>query len=224
MTDKFEIVYINLEKRPEKKEKMENEFKKKNIINYKRFDAIDGYKLIEIPKLKLPMCSNVNINKGQYGCYLSHKKCYENFLESNKDFLLVLEDDVCFLDNFISGLHKISEISEKIDIDFIYLSRSHIIFEKMFKIDKRYYNDDFIYSPIICGYGFHSYILTKKGVTKFLNIIDIYEKTVIKDGFGLPIDCLDYLENIGKNNNIHMNIYALKKDTIQVVPDGSDTS
>ena len=52
MTDKFEIVYINLVKRPEKKEKIENEFIKKNIINYKRFDAIDGYKLIEIPKLK----------------------------------------------------------------------------------------------------------------------------------------------------------------------------
>ena len=29
MTDNFEIVYINLEKRPEKKEKIENEFIKK---------------------------------------------------------------------------------------------------------------------------------------------------------------------------------------------------
>jgi glycosyl transferase family 25 len=224
MSDNFEIVYINLEKRPEKKDKIENEFKKNNIINYKRFDAIDGNKFDEIPKLKISICQDTNISKGQYGCYLSHKKCYENFLESNKDFLLVLEDDVCFLDNFISGLHKISEISEKIDIDFIYLSRSHIIFENMFEIDKRYYYDDFIYSPIICGYGFHSYILTKKGVTKFLNIIEIYEKTLIKNGLGLPIDCLDYLKNIGKNNNIHMNIFALKKDTVKVIPDVSDTS
>jgi len=224
MTDNFEIVYINLEKRPEKKDKMENEFKKNNITNYKRFDAIDGNKFDEIPKLKIPMCTDTNMSKGQYGCYLSHKNCYETFLKSDKEFLLILEDDICFLENFIHELNRISKISKKIDIDFIYLSRSYIIFENMFEINKKYYNDDFIYSPIICGYGFHSYILTKKGVSKFLNIINIYEKTLMNNGIGLPIDCLDYLKNIGKNNNINMNIYALKKDIVRVVPDVSDTS
>ncbi len=38
----FPIYYINLERNPNRKIFMEEQFKKFNITNYKRFNAVDG--------------------------------------------------------------------------------------------------------------------------------------------------------------------------------------
>jgi glycosyl transferase family 25 len=72
--------YINLEKRKDRKEHVENELNKIGI-KAERFNAI------ELPN-----------GNGALGCSMSHLKCIENAKNNNWDHVLVVEDDITFLD------------------------------------------------------------------------------------------------------------------------------
>ena len=80
--------YINLESRPDRKKHVEKQLK--NIgISAERFNAI-----------KLP--------NGALGCSMSHLKCLEIAKQNDWDSVLIIEDDIQFLDPtlFISQLNK----------------------------------------------------------------------------------------------------------------------
>lgn len=70
--------YINLEHRTDRKEHIEQELKKLGI-NANRFNAI---KMVN----------------GAIGCSMSHLKILENAKKDNLDHVLILEDDITFLD------------------------------------------------------------------------------------------------------------------------------
>jgi GR25 family glycosyltransferase involved in LPS biosynthesis len=223
-SNKLIIFYINLEERTDRCIEMEKSFKKLNIHNYERINSIEGKK-IACPKLFIPFCQNNYISNGAYGCYLTHKKCYENFLKLEQKYVLILEDDIYFLENFHEKFQRALEIIDKIeDFDFLYLSRSDIFFETMYEYNPEMYNDNILYSPICCGYGFHSYLLSKNGAIKYLKILNNFENNYWVKNTGVPIDCLDYFKNYGMSININLNIYALKEDLIKTMPSYSDTS
>lgn len=73
--------YINLEKRKDRKEKME-QLKQKNLFFQKiqRFNAV----------------SNDN---GKIGCYLSHIQCLEKCLHLQDEYFLIMEDDFSISNN-----------------------------------------------------------------------------------------------------------------------------
>jgi len=70
--------YINLEERPDRKDQVIQEFKNIGITNPERFDAIK--------------CSF-----GAVGCSLSHLKCLEMAKSQNLEHILIVEDDITFL-------------------------------------------------------------------------------------------------------------------------------
>ena len=70
--------YINLASRPDRKQHVEEQLKKISV-NAQRFNAI-----------KLP--------NGALGCSLSHLKCLETAKKNNWSHLLIVEDDIKFLD------------------------------------------------------------------------------------------------------------------------------
>jgi GR25 family glycosyltransferase involved in LPS biosynthesis len=70
--------YINLASRPDRKQHVEEQLKKISV-NAQRFNAI-----------KLP--------NGALGCSMSHLKCLETAKQNNWSHLLVVEDDIKFLD------------------------------------------------------------------------------------------------------------------------------
>jgi len=72
------IVYINLDSRPDRKSHIEQQLNKIGFINYKRFKAIK------------------TIN-GAVGCSMSHLKCLEDAREKGLSHLLICEDDTLFL-------------------------------------------------------------------------------------------------------------------------------
>ena len=72
-------------------------------VQYQRVSAIDGRKLSEseFNRLTYPLThigSKVKftreLTKGEVGCFLSHKLCWEKLLTSNEKWALILEDDV----------------------------------------------------------------------------------------------------------------------------------
>jgi len=72
------FIYINLEKRKSRAKAVLKELEKLGITNYERFNA----------------CENEN---GALGCSLSHIKCLELAIERNYDKVIIIEDDIEFL-------------------------------------------------------------------------------------------------------------------------------
>jgi glycosyl transferase family 25 len=71
------IFYINLETRPDRKSHVEKQLKQLNL-NPTRFNAI-------------------KLQNGALGCSLSHLKCLEIAKENNWEHVMIVEDDILFL-------------------------------------------------------------------------------------------------------------------------------
>lgn len=104
LTD-FTIVYINLDKRPEKRQFIESQLKRLGLWkNAHYFPGIDGQtlpKYIQDDYLKRfkTMAKKRERILGRIGCYLSQKCVLHAALQSGVENLLVLEDDCQFLDH-----------------------------------------------------------------------------------------------------------------------------
>ncbi len=97
------IVYINLDRRPERKKNIESELKRLGLKGT-RISAVDGQSLTAEEKDYWMDRKNFNTltrNEdrvfGRVGCYLSHLKAMKYALDNNIDKLLILEDDCRFL-------------------------------------------------------------------------------------------------------------------------------
>ena len=90
--------YINLEKRTDRKVYVEEQLTKIGI-KAERFNAI-----------QLP--------NGALGCSMSHLKCIENAKQNNWDHVLVVEDDITFLDSelFVKQLNKFLKVNNNWDV------------------------------------------------------------------------------------------------------------
>lgn len=108
-----EIHCINLDRRQDRWEECQCEFKKHGLI-VERFSAFDG--------ALLPTCAS--LNPGQVGAIYSHRGVVEKAIERNLENVLILEDDVQFDENLN---HKFYQISNKIpdDWDIILFGGNH---------------------------------------------------------------------------------------------------
>jgi glycosyl transferase family 25 len=88
ITDIKHAFYINLESRPDRKSHVEEQLKILGL-NYTRFNAI-------------------KLQNGALGCSMSHLKCLELAKQQNLDHILIVEDDITFLNPslFVNQLNK----------------------------------------------------------------------------------------------------------------------
>jgi glycosyl transferase family 25 len=108
LLNKINVVYINLEKRLDRKNSVINEFKKIGVENPIRFKAIE-------------------IENGALGCSMSHLKCVENAKKNGFEYLLLCEDDIQFLNPelFLTQLNQF--FTSKIDWDVVIISGNNMI-------------------------------------------------------------------------------------------------
>jgi len=90
--------YINLESRPDRKQNIEQELLKVGI-NAKRFNAI-------------------KLANGALGCSMSHLKCLEIAKQNGWDHVLIVEDDIQFLQPrvFVEQFDKILNSNKEFDV------------------------------------------------------------------------------------------------------------
>jgi GR25 family glycosyltransferase involved in LPS biosynthesis len=95
--------YINLEKRTDRKAHVENELNKIGI-KAERFNAI------QLPN-----------GNGALGCSMSHLKCIENAKKNGWDHVLIVEDDITFLDStlFTKQINKFLKFNKSWDVILI---------------------------------------------------------------------------------------------------------
>ena len=86
------IIYINLEERVDRKEKIENELK-------------------VIPSDKIIRFNAIKDEFGPFGCTKSHIECLEIAIKNNWKNVIILEDDAIF-NNYLNGLQLLKKLME----------------------------------------------------------------------------------------------------------------
>ena len=101
--DELKILYINLDRRPDRKQNIQNELSRLGLKGT-RISAVDGKTFS--PEEQDYWMDRKNFNTlsripervfGRVGCYLSHLKALKYALENRIEPLLILEDDCRFL-------------------------------------------------------------------------------------------------------------------------------
>jgi glycosyl transferase family 25 len=148
------IIYINLNKRTDRREQIEKELNDFGLY-YERFEAI------ETPGF------------GSLGCGLSHLAVLKLAKERNYENILILEDDFTFLVSKEEFYKQLSEFFKlKLDYDTCFLSRSLQQFEAL---------DNGIVNKILESSAASGYIVNKKYYNTLINLYEyampLLEKT-----------------------------------------------
>jgi len=112
--DNMGIYYINLDRSIDRRENIEY-MCQRHGINPERFPAVDG-KLLDLDdpkyqqalkKIKWWFLIENRKNVGHFGCYLSHMSIFEKFLQTDKQYCFILEDDAEIItSNLKEGIMK----------------------------------------------------------------------------------------------------------------------
>ena len=127
----FQVYCINLKERPDRWERFIQQagvLRLKQMYDFERFEGING-KLLDIKndeRVSLRTKRNILYQKrrdhedldtpGGVGCYLSHYSCWKKFLETDKEKLLILEDDAEIPETFPEMLSTAMEDLNQEDI------------------------------------------------------------------------------------------------------------
>jgi GR25 family glycosyltransferase involved in LPS biosynthesis len=116
LNEYFNNIYlINLDKRPDKLQESLYELQKINTTA-ERISAIDG---------SLTFKKGMNLTAGAYGLMLTHIQILEDAIKNNYSSILLLEDDVMFVDGFMEKFEsKINFLPN--DWDMFYLGGNNI--------------------------------------------------------------------------------------------------
>lgn len=93
------IFYINLNRDVQRNESIIAQFNKFGITNYERIEAIELKELPSQEKYRNFIKTDFKYTIGQLSCRASHIKCIELAKERNYSKVLILEDDIAFLNN-----------------------------------------------------------------------------------------------------------------------------
>jgi len=132
------ILYINLDRREDRKQ---HTLEQLNKINWQgkveRISAVDGRSL-DLNSVK-SLLSDRSYNeandttkrnfapgsymtRGAIGCALSHRTCYEKIRDGNDQYVLIIEDDDLFDDDFNNKLNKVmNDLINLPEYDILYL-------------------------------------------------------------------------------------------------------
>ena len=176
------IYVINMDKDTDRLNNIYKECNKNNI-KFERFTGIDASKLSikEKNKYVTQFCQNFCTNS-MIGCGISHIKIYEDVIKNNYNNVLILEDDVNFINNFNKILNKVLEELPK-NYDILYIGSIGLAnkqicydFNLIFKlISNKNNKQDTNYKNIFCPIfplGTHGYIISNKGCKKILKMFN----------------------------------------------------
>lgn len=205
---KLQTYLINLDRAKERLVLMENEFLKSEI-SFIRISAVDARNL-DKKTYNISNKYDRNLVPGEIGCYLSHIRALEKFLNSENEFALIIEDDAILSDNFketieiaISNYTKLA-IKHQWDVLKLFNGKRRNI-----KIEKLS-NSHFIGA---CGTSIPittiAAIWTRNAAQKFLSKVKKNEIPIIQR----PIDC-----DLQHPWEFDLNIYNLLPSLVKPAP------
>ena len=154
---------VNLKTSVARKEYMNQLLSKYTDLDIHFIEAVDGRVFTEEQRNEaFDMKSCVRrfgkeLNPGEIGCTLSHYKCYREFLETNEDFVLILEDD-------ISLVGDINLIFSKEIHDFMSAAVPKIL---LLSGDYWYWDDKKI-TRVFSAVGSYAYLINRTAISLIL--------------------------------------------------------
>lgn len=171
---KYKYFLINLDRRPDRLEKIIEQQNKQFLPNLTKISACDGTNLILNSRLR-SFCRNNNfcMRSGVIGCALSHLKLYQQLLQDTEvNGYVIFEDDVVSNELFLNKMKRIFTILENKDhkpdiLFFTTILKTNPEWEE--GIIKKTTRDD-INKFSIGGTG--SYYISKKGAKSVIDFIE----------------------------------------------------
>jgi GR25 family glycosyltransferase involved in LPS biosynthesis len=173
------VLWINLDRRTDRKIHMEKELKKIHLnCPTERVSAVDGRTLTKkdlegllddnsieqfLDTTDKQFAPGSYMTKGAAGCVLSHYKCWNKIVNGNNDLVLVLEDDIIIDNNFIEKLNIY--LKEIPNYDLLYIGYHD-------SLQKKKYTDN-IHIPEGVVFGTFGYIISKNGAKKMLEMFPV---------------------------------------------------
>jgi GR25 family glycosyltransferase involved in LPS biosynthesis len=127
----FQVYCINLKERPDRWQRFVSQPGVRRVaetLPFERFEGVNG-KLLDIKnddRVSLRTKRNITYQKrrdhedldttGGVGCYLSHYGCWQKFLQTQKQYCLIFEDDAEVPIQFIEMLNKAMDEVEEEDV------------------------------------------------------------------------------------------------------------
>jgi GR25 family glycosyltransferase involved in LPS biosynthesis len=179
------IKVVNLERRKDRKEKMEEVLKG---ITYQFVKAVDGNSILPTTEISnLFIGNDFGNRKGVIGCALSHYQLWKQLVNDTVDYYIILEDDITVTNDFNEKLEKIKAE------DICFLGYHMYSKDRDASYDEK---DGFSIQPFQNDFyvgGTFGYYVTKKGAQKLLDHIAVHG---IKHGidYVMKIAQLNYLE------------------------------
>ncbi len=111
---------INLARSPDRLELMREQLSRTHIA-WERFEAVEGAKLALpdhnlVDSVEYARRHGKTYAPGELGCYLSHVYAYQHFLATDKQFALILEDDVKLHPQLESVLESLYDCQHEWDL------------------------------------------------------------------------------------------------------------
>ena len=113
----LKIYVINMKESTDRKKHIE---KILNKYNYEFIDAINGKQINSDEFNDITKNTIRKMKPGEVGIFLSIKKLFKTFLESNNQYCLVLEDDISLHNNFFNELNKCLSEMPIFDVFYCY--------------------------------------------------------------------------------------------------------
>lgn len=183
----FKLIYINLEKDYQKRNKFISSFHKNTKLT--RFDGIDGNLLSDTDKKLLIRQNYITQNflniktNGELGCALSHMKNLENHAHSNQHLLIFEDDAIINSQLFLELSLFLKELPNDWDMFYLYINDFYINSIQKSKNKQRIKITKYLYKPIN-PIGLLCYGINKNSVTKILELIKPLDSIPIDDKFG----------------------------------------
>ena len=154
---------VNLKTSVARKEYMTQLLSKYTDLDMHFIEAVDGRVLTEKQRdeaFDMKSCIRrfgKKLNPGEIGCTLSHYKCYREFLKTNEDFVLILEDDISLVGN-------INPIFSKEVHDFMSTEKPRIL---LLSGDYWYWNNKKI-TRVFSAVGSYAYLINRAAISLIL--------------------------------------------------------
>jgi GR25 family glycosyltransferase involved in LPS biosynthesis len=176
------VFYINLDRRPEKNVHIQKELSKIGWNGpVERISAVDGRQLeektikkyftqqaIEQANTKYDkFIPGYYMTKGGMGCALSHRNIFLKIMQENNDYVLVLEDDIIFANDFMQTWNHYSKSLPK-NFDLVYVGYHESELTTFITVNSEFSK------PSGVVFGTFGMVIHKKIVPTLLELFPVY--------------------------------------------------
>ena len=219
---------INLNRSHERLQKISARLNELNI-DFERVEAFDGLNLSdeEYKALTFPYNHPCRVRftreltKGEVGCFISHRKCWQKLVESNENYAVILEDDLYISDEAIQFLENLNWLPKEIGL--IRLSSFYSANNRLYVKEKSVLTTQKDYSvakTLRYAIGTQCYIISKEYAQRAIEMSEKFECPVDEFLFNRLFEFANICESwqlipsvICQNENADSSIGIRRKNT-----------